>query len=140
MTCSFNASRSSCLAAMDAAIGANAVLGLVEPTGCGIGGDLFAIVWDAQRSELRGLNGSGRSPRSLTLEALRDMGLERIPAHGPLSVSVPGAVDGWFTLHETLGLPQFPNSFAEAHLVFSVLLVCDQWESYAACSKQSTRR
>jgi gamma-glutamyltranspeptidase/glutathione hydrolase len=89
--------------AMDAAIGANAVLGLVEPTGCGIGGDLFAIVWDAQRSELRGLNGSGRSPRSLTLEALRDMGLERIPAHGPLSVSVPGAVDGWFTLHETFG-------------------------------------
>jgi len=88
---------------MDAAIAANAVLGLVEPTGSGIGGDLFAIVWDAKRSALRGLNGSGRSPRSLTLDALHGMGLERIPAHGPLSVSVPGAVDGWFTLHETFG-------------------------------------
>ena len=89
--------------AVDAAIAANAVLGLVEPTGCGIGGDLFAIVWDAQRNELRGLNGSGRSPRSLTLEMLHGMGLERIPAHGPLSVSVPGAVDGWFTLHDAFG-------------------------------------
>lgn len=89
--------------AMDAAIAANAVLGLVEPTGSGIGGDLFAIVWDARRNELRGLNGSGRSPKSLTLETLRGMGLARIPAHGPLSVSVPGAVDGWFTLHEAFG-------------------------------------
>ncbi|MDH3505589.1 MAG: gamma-glutamyltransferase [Gammaproteobacteria bacterium] len=89
--------------AMDAAIGANAVLGLVEPTGSGIGGDLFAIVWDAQQRELRGLNGSGCSPQSLTLDALHAMGLERIPAHGPLSVSVPGAVDGWFTLHEAFG-------------------------------------
>jgi len=89
--------------AIDAAIGANAVLGLAEPTGSGIGGDLFAIVWDAQQRELRGLNGSGCSPQSLTLDALHAMGLERIPAHGPLSVSVPGAVDGWFTLHEAFG-------------------------------------
>jgi len=89
--------------AVDAAIAANAVLGVVEPTGCGIGGDLFAIVWDAERGRLAGLNGSGRSPRSLTLEKLRAMGLQRIPPHGPLPVSVPGAVDGWFTLHETYG-------------------------------------
>ncbi len=90
--------------AVDAAIGANAVLGLVEPTGCGVGGDLFAIVWDERARELIGLNGSGRSPRSLTLQMLRDMGLEQIPAHGPLSVSVPGAVDGWLTLHDRFGV------------------------------------
>lgn len=100
--------------AMDAAIAANAVLGLVEPTGCGIGGDLFAIVWDAQRGELRGLNGSGRAPQGLTLEMLHGMGLERIPAHGPLSISVPGAVDGWFTLHEAFGRLSMADVLAPA--------------------------
>jgi gamma-glutamyltranspeptidase/glutathione hydrolase len=89
--------------AVDAAICANAVLGLVEPTGCGIGGDLFAIVWSAEDGKLYGYNGSGRSPRSLTLEHLREAGLERIPALGPLPISVPGAVDGWFALHERFG-------------------------------------
>lgn len=89
--------------AVDAAIAANAVLGLVEPTGSGIGGDLFAIVWDAEGGKLHGLNASGRSPRSLTLEHLREQGLERIPSHGPLPVSVPGAVDGWFELHDRFG-------------------------------------
>ncbi|HSG66204.1 MAG TPA: gamma-glutamyltransferase [Gammaproteobacteria bacterium] len=89
--------------ATDAAIAANAVLGLVEPTGCGIGGDLFAIAWDPRERKLVGLNASGRSPRGLTLAMLRDMGLERLPARGPLSVSVPGAVDGWFALHEAYG-------------------------------------
>ena len=93
--------------AVDAALAANAVLGLVEPTGCGIGGDLFAIVWDAEGEKLHGLNGSGRSPESLTYETLTHelarLGLEKIPAHGPLPVSVPGAVDGWFTLHERFG-------------------------------------
>jgi len=89
--------------AIDAAIAANAVLGLVEPTGCGVGGDLFAIVWDAASGKLAGLNASGRSPRGLTLEKLEAMGVRQIPAHGPLSVSVPGAVDGWFTLHEAYG-------------------------------------
>ena len=94
--------------ATDAAIAANAVLGLVEPTGCGIGGDLFAIVWDPRKRKLAGLNASGRSPRGLALEMLNDMGLERVPARGPLSVSVPGAVDGWFALHETYGrLPMY---------------------------------
>jgi len=89
--------------AVDAAIAANATLGLMEPTGCGIGGDLFAIVWDAQNSELTGLNASGRSPESLTLQHFRDLGMEGIPYLGPLAVSVPGAVDGWFELHERYG-------------------------------------
>lgn len=89
--------------AVDAAIAANALLGLVEPTGCGIGGDLFAIVWDAEKKELAGLNASGRSPQALTLEHLQDRDLKQIPYLGPLSVSVPGAVDGWFELHERYG-------------------------------------
>jgi gamma-glutamyltranspeptidase/glutathione hydrolase len=94
--------------ATDAAIAANAVLGLVEPTGCGIGGDLFAIVWDPRVRKLVGLNASGRSPRGLTLQMLNELGLDRLPARGPLSVSVPGAVDGWFTLHEAYGrLPMY---------------------------------
>jgi gamma-glutamyltranspeptidase/glutathione hydrolase len=89
--------------AVDAAIAANATLGLMEPTGCGIGGDLFAIVWDAENGELTGLNASGRSPESLTLQHFRDLGLRGIPYLGPLTVSVPGAVDGWYELHERYG-------------------------------------
>lgn len=89
--------------AVDAAIAANAVLGHVEPTGCGIGGDLFAIVWDPEEKKLHGLNGSGRSPATLTLEEFERRGKTRIPKRGPLPVSVPGCVDGWFTLHERFG-------------------------------------
>jgi gamma-glutamyltranspeptidase/glutathione hydrolase len=89
--------------AVDAAIAANAVLGLVEPTGCGIGGDLFAIVWDAKKRKLYGLNGSGRSPKALTLEHLERLKIDRIPPRGPLPVSVPGTVDGWFELHGRFG-------------------------------------
>ncbi|MGS2721433.1 gamma-glutamyltransferase [Paraglaciecola aestuariivivens] len=89
--------------AIDAAIAANAMLGLVEPTGSGIGGDLFAIVWDAKTQKLYGLNASGRSPQSLTLEHFKLQGLDKIPAYGPLPVSVPGAVDGWFELHNKFG-------------------------------------
>ncbi|WP_428261443.1 gamma-glutamyltransferase [Haliangium sp.] len=89
--------------AVDAAIAANAVLGLVEPTGCGIGGDLFAIVWDAKTRKLYGLNGSGRSPAALTLDHFQQQGLSSIPPFGPLPVTVPGAVDGWFSLHERFG-------------------------------------
>lgn len=89
--------------AVDAAIAANATLGLMEPTACGIGGDLFAIVWDAEKGELTGLNASGRSPESLTLQHFRDLGLEGIPYLGPLTVSVPGAVDGWYELHQRYG-------------------------------------
>ena len=89
--------------AVDAAIAANAALGLMEPTGCGIGGDLFAIVWDARKKELTGLNASGRSPQSLTLQHFRDLGMQSIPYLGPLTVSVPGAVDGWYELHGRYG-------------------------------------
>ncbi|KRA55085.1 gamma-glutamyltransferase [Pseudoxanthomonas sp. Root65] len=89
--------------AMDAAIAANAALGLMEPTGNGIGGDLFAIVWDPKTKQLHGYNGSGRSPKSLTLEHFKQQGITDIPAHGPLPVSVPGTVDGWFALHGRFG-------------------------------------
>ncbi len=89
--------------AVDAAIGANAVQCLVEPTGCGLGGDLFALVWDPDQRRLAGLNASGRSPAGLSLEEFARLGIERIPAHGPLSVSVPGCVDGWCELHERYG-------------------------------------
>jgi len=89
--------------AVDAAIAANAVLGLVEPVSCGIGGDLFAIVWDAETEKLYGLNASGRSPQNLTLQHFKDKGLDYIPYLGPLTVSVPGCVDGWFELHKKFG-------------------------------------
>ncbi|WP_411833417.1 gamma-glutamyltransferase [Pseudoxanthomonas mexicana] len=96
--------------AVDAAIAANAALGLMEPTGNGIGGDLFAIVWDPKTNRLYGYNGSGRSPKSLTLAHFRKLGLDEIPPHGPLPVSVPGAVDGWFALHDRFGrLPMADN-------------------------------
>jgi len=88
--------------AVDAAIAANAVLGLVEPTGNGIGGDLFAIIWDAKTQKLYGLNASGRSPQSLSLNYLKSQG-DKIPPYGPLPVSVPGAVDGWFEMHQKFG-------------------------------------
>lgn len=89
--------------AIDAAIAANAVLGLVEPTGNGMGGDLFAIVWDANKKELTSLNASGRSPQSLTLDYFIEQEMTKIPAHGPLPVSVPGCVDGWYELHNKYG-------------------------------------
>lgn len=89
--------------AVDAAIAANAALGLMEPTGSGIGGDLFAIVWDAEKKELVGLNASGRSPEAMTLEYFQENGIESVPPFGPLPVSVPGTVDGWFQLHGRYG-------------------------------------
>ena len=89
--------------AVDAAIAANAALGLMEPTGCGIGGDLFAIVWDAEKEELVGLNASGRAPKAMTLEYFEKKGIDKIPPFGPLPVSVPGTVDGWFELHGRYG-------------------------------------
>ena len=89
--------------AVDAAIAANAALGLMEPTGNGIGGDLFAIVWDPKTRKLYGYNGHGRSPATLSLQWFVDHGYRDIPPHGPLPVTVPGAVDGWFALHERFG-------------------------------------
>ena len=89
--------------AVDAAIAANAALGLMEPTGCGIGGDLFAIVWDSKTQKLHGLNASGRSPQALTLDHFKEQGLKTVPPYGPLPVTVPGCVDGWFELHQKFG-------------------------------------
>jgi gamma-glutamyltranspeptidase/glutathione hydrolase len=89
--------------AFDAAIAANAVLGVVEPTGSGIGGDLFAIIWSVDKGKLYGLNASGRSPRSLKLEYFKENSIEKIPSYGPLPVSVPGCVDGWFEIHDMFG-------------------------------------
>jgi gamma-glutamyltranspeptidase / glutathione hydrolase len=89
--------------AIDAAIAANAMEGVVEPHVNGIGGDIFAIIWDAKSKKLYGLNGSGRSPYSLTLEEFKKRGLKHIPALGPLPVSVPGCVDGWFEMHKKFG-------------------------------------
>lgn len=100
--------------AIDAAIAANATLGLMEPTGNGMGGDLFAIVWDAKTKKLYGLNASGRSPKSLTLQWFKDNGYESIPAYGPLPVSVPGCVDGWFELNGKFGSMKMEDILAPA--------------------------
>lgn len=89
--------------AIDAAIAANAMLGLVEPTGNGIGGDLYAIVWDAKTKKLVGLNGSGRSPQNMSYNFLKEKKFVTIPQYGALSVSVPGCVDAWFKLHQRFG-------------------------------------
>jgi gamma-glutamyltranspeptidase / glutathione hydrolase len=91
--------------AADAAIAANAALGLMEPVSCGIGGDLFAIVWDPNARRLYGYNGSGRAPSGLSFAGMkRKLGRRSyIPVLGSLSVTVPGAVDGWFALHEKFG-------------------------------------
>lgn len=93
--------------AMDAAIAANAALGLMEPTGNGIGGDIFALVWDPKTARLYAYNGSGRAPAGQTLDQLKDrlakMGRDRIPSFGSLPVTVPGTVDGWFAMHERFG-------------------------------------
>jgi gamma-glutamyltranspeptidase/glutathione hydrolase len=100
--------------AIDAAIAANAVLGLVEPTGCGIGGDLFAIVWIEEDKKLYGLNSSGPAPQDMTIEKLKAMGVDKIPPFGPLPVTVPGAVAGWTALHKRFGNKSFEELFNNA--------------------------
>jgi gamma-glutamyltranspeptidase/glutathione hydrolase len=105
--------------AIDAAIAANAMLGLVEPTGNGIGGDIFVIVWDPVTRRLHGYNGSGRSPRGLSFNEMRRVARERgnpnaVPSFGAASVSVPGTVDGWFALHERFGRTPMAELLAPA--------------------------
>lgn len=122
--------------AVDAAIAANATLGLMEPTGCGIGGDLFAIVWIEEKQKLYGLNASGRSPLSLSLKELKKQCGEEIPAYGPLPVSVPGCVDGWFELHSRFGnlsmkrLLEPATDYAEEGFPVTEV-IADGWQSGA---------
>lgn len=104
--------------AIDAAIAANAALGLMEPTGNGIGGDLFAIVWHAKSQKLYGLNASGRSPQSLSYHKLKAelkaLNRKDIPPYGMLPISVPGTVDGWFELHDKFGKMPMKNVLSPA--------------------------
>jgi gamma-glutamyltranspeptidase/glutathione hydrolase len=102
--------------AVDAAIAANAALGLMEPTGNGIGGDLFVIVWDPQSGQVHGLNAAGRSPQSLSYEEVISIVGEdgAIPPLGAMPVSVPGTVDGWFTLHDRFGSMPMADILAPA--------------------------
>jgi gamma-glutamyltranspeptidase/glutathione hydrolase len=101
--------------AVDAAIAVNAALGLMEPVANGIGGDLFAIVWDAKTERLYGLNASGRCPASLTIDEVKNAGYEDyIPYTGFLPQTVPGCVDGWFELHERFGRMNMEDILAPA--------------------------
>ncbi len=93
--------------AIDAAVAADAALGLMEPMSCGMGGDLYAIVWDAKTQKLYGLNASGRSPLKATREFFAEKKLKEIPETGPLSWSVPGCVDGWDQLRSRFGTMSF---------------------------------
>ena len=130
--------------AVDAAIAANAALGLMEPTGNGVGGDLFAIVWDPATSQLYGLNASGAAPRGQTLEQLKEKIAklprsprdtdDTIPDWGSASVTIPGAVDGWFALHKKFGRLKMEQILAPAigyaQTGFPVSeLIADYWET-----------
>ena len=129
--------------AMDAAIAANCMLGLVEPTGNGIGGDLFAIVWEEKSQRLYGLNGSGRSPKGMDLQYLLNSGHKKIPSYGALSVSVPGCVDAWYTLHQRFGILRINDLFKptidyaiEGFPVTEVIAFL--WQEYAATLRKYT--
>src|SRR6478672_4540518 len=100
--------------AIDAAIAANAVLGVVEPMSDGIGGDLFAIYWDAKTGKLSGINASGWAPKALSIEYLRKKGVSSMPQSGIQSVTVPGCVDGWDKLHRKFGRVPWRDLFQPA--------------------------
>ncbi len=100
--------------AMDAAIAANAVLGVTEPMMNGIGGDLFLLYWDAKSGKLYGLNASGWAPRKQTIDFLAKQGITSVPHDGIQSVTVPGAVDGWSQSHKRFGRLPWKDLFAPA--------------------------
>lgn len=100
--------------AVDAAIATNAMMGVVEPMMNGIGGDLFAIVYDAKANKLYGLNASGWAPKALTIEYLQKQGLKEMPQKGINSVTVPGAVDGWQKLADKFGRKKLSEDLAAA--------------------------
>ena len=123
--------------AVDAAVAANAVMGVAAPMMNGMGGDLFAIVYDAESGKLYGLNASGWAPNGLTIEFLRGKGISEMPSHGIHTVTVPGAVDGWSKLLSRFGRKKFPEVLAAAiHYAeagFPVTeLTSQDWESSAA--------
>jgi len=130
--------------AVDAAVAANAVLGVVEPMSCGLGGDLFAIVWDAKSRKLYGLNGSGRAPYAATRALFRDKHLAAIPTHGPLSWSVPGCVDGWARLQARFGTRSLAEvlapaiGYAEQGFPVSEIIAHDWREAAAELSRVPT--
>src|SRR3974390_1757913 len=101
-------------AAVDAAIAADAVLGVVEPMSCGIGGDLFGIYQDGKTGQLTGLNSSGYAARGTSLEGLKALGFENMPQSGIQSVTVPGCVEGWSKLHQRFGKLPWSDLFQPA--------------------------
>jgi gamma-glutamyltranspeptidase / glutathione hydrolase len=100
--------------AVDAAVAANAMLAVVYCNACGLGGDAFALVWDPGDGQLHGFNGSGRSPATLTIDAVRDAGHETMPQRGPLTIDVPGAVDAWVELLDRFGRRSLADALGPA--------------------------
>jgi gamma-glutamyltranspeptidase / glutathione hydrolase len=100
--------------AVDAAIATNAMMGVVSPMMTGIGGDLFALVYDAKANKLYGLNASGWAPKALTIEALHKQGLREMPQSGVNTITVPGAVDGWQKLADKFGRKKLSDDLAPA--------------------------
>src|ERR1035438_4531897 len=100
--------------AVDAAIAANAALSVVEPERAGLGGDLFAIYWDARTGKLTGINASGWAPKGLTIDLLKSLGQTTMPQEGIQSVTVPGCVDGWSKLHKRFGRLPWSELFQPA--------------------------
>lgn len=120
--------------AVDAAIAANAVLSVTEPMMNGIGGDMFAIYWDAKTGKLTGINASGWAPEALTPEHLRAKGIARMPGHGIDSVTVPGAVAGWSAMHKRFGKLAWKELLAPAiyyaeHGYAVPEIIHDAWEN-----------
>jgi gamma-glutamyltranspeptidase/glutathione hydrolase len=119
--------------AVDAAVCAAAVLGVVEPFSTGIGGDCFMLIWCAADHALYGLNGSGRAPAGLSLDALRERGVNDIPVHGMLPVTIPGAVDAWCAALERFGSKSLGEvlapAIAYARTGFAVTeIIAYQWD------------
>ncbi|MBE3558449.1 MAG: gamma-glutamyltransferase, partial [Ktedonobacteraceae bacterium] len=100
--------------AIDAAIAANIAMTVVYPSTCSAGGDVFMLIWDARTRQLYALNGSGRAPQGLTPDYFATRNMTEIPLRGPLSINVPGAVDGWFTALERFGTLPAEAIFAPA--------------------------
>lgn len=120
--------------AIDAAIAANAVLGVAEPHMCGVGGDIMAMMWDAKTSTLTGLVGAGRSPASFTLESYRERGLDHIPTRHPLTWTSPGCVEGWMKLLDRWGTRSLADLLQPAIALAergcsSPIAVTKQWQT-----------